>query len=408
MREEPFREMNVSGHRPLDERPGLLAAIEMVERDEADVVVTAFFDRTWRNLMTQNETIERVDRAGGKLFAVGHGFISHATADDWRRATLNGFMAEDFYRVTKEKSGLGQREAVLVHKRSPRATATGFTRDADKRLRKNAQAPIARDAFKLRADGATIKEVQAFLRRNGIHKSFNGTRSLLMQSDYTGDIHWAFDGEPVVVRDAHDQIVPRDLFERVQEMAVSRGRRPKSDELLARVGVLVCGTCGTPMTTGTTAGRYRIYRCPPTGDCERRVTISGRVADEVVWQRARAEALDVQGRADAGVEARAAATEAEELEAVYANLVDALTGREHVGNARTKLDEAQAAAEAARARARRLESASSALVIDVDDPRLTLADRRGVIQRTISRAVVAPASEGVRPADRITFEVLGE
>jgi DNA invertase Pin-like site-specific DNA recombinase len=407
-RDEPFREMNISGHRPLEERPGLLAAVEMVERGEAHIIVTAFFDRAWRNLMTQNETIERVDRAGGKLFAVGHGFVSHATADDWRRATLNGFMAEDFYRVTKEKSALGQREAVLELKRSPRATATGFTRDADKRLRKNDEAPIVLDAFKLRASGATIKEVQAFLRQHGIHKSFNGTRSLLTQTDYTGDIHWSFDGEPVVVRDAHDQIVPRDLFNDVQGMSQPRGRRPKSEELLARQGVLVCGTCGTPMTTGTTAGRYRFYRCPPTGDCTRRVTISGRVADEVVWQKARAEALNFPGRADAAAEARAASAEADELEAVYGNLIDALTGREHVGRAKAKLDAAQAAAEAARARARRLESASAALVVDVNDPRLTLADRRGVIRRTIKRAIVAPASAGTRPAERVTFEGFDE
>jgi hypothetical protein len=138
------------------------------------------------------------------------------------------------------------------------------------------------------------------------------------------------------------------------------------------------------------------------------VTISGRVADEVVWRKARAEALDFQGRADAAAEARAGSAEADELEAVYANLIDALTGREHVGNAMAKLDAAQAAAEAARARARRLESASGALVVDVDDPRLTLADRRGVIQRTIGRAIVAPAREGISPAERITFEGFGE
>jgi hypothetical protein len=36
VREEPFPEMNVSGHRPLEERAGLLAAIDMVERSKAD------------------------------------------------------------------------------------------------------------------------------------------------------------------------------------------------------------------------------------------------------------------------------------------------------------------------------------------------------------------------------------
>src|SRR4051794_5992498 len=64
IRDEPLKEMNVSGSRALEDRPGLLAAVKMIEDDEADIIVTAFFDRTWRNLVTQNETIERVGKAG--------------------------------------------------------------------------------------------------------------------------------------------------------------------------------------------------------------------------------------------------------------------------------------------------------------------------------------------------------
>ena len=57
---------------------------------------------------------------------------------------------------------------------------------------------------------------------------------------------------------------PRDL-ERLQRVSVPRGRRAKSERLLARLGVLRCGTCDARMSVGTSQGRYALYRCPPVG-----------------------------------------------------------------------------------------------------------------------------------------------
>jgi DNA invertase Pin-like site-specific DNA recombinase len=64
----PIPEIDVSGRLPLSRRPGLLAAIEMIEAGQAEQLVVAYFDRLVRSLKVQLEVIERVERAGGEIF----------------------------------------------------------------------------------------------------------------------------------------------------------------------------------------------------------------------------------------------------------------------------------------------------------------------------------------------------
>ena len=73
----PIPEIDVSGRLPLSKRPGLLAAIEMIEAGRAEQLVVAYFDRLVRSLKVQLEVIERVERAGGEIFALDHGKLTN-------------------------------------------------------------------------------------------------------------------------------------------------------------------------------------------------------------------------------------------------------------------------------------------------------------------------------------------
>src|SRR5262249_2418978 len=64
------RELDVSGGRALSKRPGLRDAVDAIESGEAQEVMAAYFDRLFRSLRTQAETLERVERAGGKVLAL--------------------------------------------------------------------------------------------------------------------------------------------------------------------------------------------------------------------------------------------------------------------------------------------------------------------------------------------------
>src|ERR1700751_4290393 len=77
---DAFEEIDVSGKLPLARRPGLLRAIEMVEAGDADHIVVAYFDRLVRSLKVQLEVIERVEQAGGEIYAIDHGRLTKGTA----------------------------------------------------------------------------------------------------------------------------------------------------------------------------------------------------------------------------------------------------------------------------------------------------------------------------------------
>ena len=101
---------------------------------------------------------------------------------------------------------------------------------------------------------------------------------------YLGEIHF---GELRNTR-AHEAIVKdRGLFERVQRRTVSRGRQAKSERLLARLGVLRCGTCGARMVINSDSGSYR---CGDTSAnrCRRRAAVKADRVEALVLDAVRA------------------------------------------------------------------------------------------------------------------------
>jgi hypothetical protein len=84
----------------------------------------------------------------------------------------------------------------------------------------------------------------------------------------------------------------------VQRRAVSRGRQAKSERLLARLGVLRCGTCGSRMVINSSSGNYR---CGHTSAdrCRRRAAVKAERVEEMVLGAVRAYSAtaDAPGRA---------------------------------------------------------------------------------------------------------------
>jgi len=108
----PIPEIDVSGRLPLSRRPGLLAAIEMIEAGRADQLVVAYFDRLVRSLRVQLEVIERVERAGGEIFALDHGKLTNGTAAQRLSTNMLGSVLQYFAEITGEKVTAAQARAV--------------------------------------------------------------------------------------------------------------------------------------------------------------------------------------------------------------------------------------------------------------------------------------------------------
>jgi DNA invertase Pin-like site-specific DNA recombinase/exonuclease VII small subunit len=398
-----FEELDVSGGADLARRPGLSRAVALVEAGKADVVVVAYFDRLVRSLSVQRELLERVELAGGAILAVDIGEVRADTASRWLSSTMMGMVAEYHRRVTAERTAEAKRRAIERGVPPFPNTPPGYRKRDDGTLKPDAkEAKVVAEAFRLRAEGATVMEVREHLREHGIKRSFHGTTSLLGSRIVLGELRF---GE-MVNTDSHPAIVDAGLWQRVQRMSSPRGRRAKSERLLARLGVLRCGTCGARMVVGTANhGAYSLYRCPPNADCERRVTISAEFAERVVVEAVQELLADVHGSASVEGGAEDAARQLESRQEALDKAIRAFEGLEGEDAARERLQELREARDRARERYEDLAAAASpAITVSAGDwDVLTIDEQRALIRAVVDRAVVRPG----RGPDRITVEPLG-
>src|SRR5437588_2069621 len=187
--------------------------------------------------------------------------------------------------VTGEKVAAA-RERVVARGVLPNSRISpGYVRGQDGVLVvERPKARIVVEAFKRRDRGASLVEIQAWLAKHGIERSISGVAWMLRSRMYLGEIHF---GE-LHNTHAHEPIIKdRALFERVQRRTVSRGCQAKSERLLARLGVLRCGTCASRMVINSDSGSYR---CGDTSAnrCRRRVAVKADRVEEVVLDAVRA------------------------------------------------------------------------------------------------------------------------
>jgi site-specific DNA recombinase len=398
-------ELDVSGGTALKDRTGLREAVETIEAGHADVLVAAYFDRLMRSLRVQDELVSRVEAAGGQVLAVDVGQVTNGSAGQWLSGTMLGAMSEYQRRTTKERSAEAQARAVergvLPYPNVP----AGYLRGDDGRLRVDpVRAPVVAEAFRLRADGATVADVRAFLAAHGIEHSYHGVSHLLTSRVMLGQIHFG----ALVNLQAHEPIVNVDVWTAVQRVRLPRGRRAKSERLLARLDVLRCASCDGRMVVGMQKqnGRsYPFYRCPSVReDCDRRVTISAELVEGLVVDAVKAALADVEGRASVEHNVRDAERAVARAQAELDALIDLLDPLEPA--ARQRLATAVENRDQARERVDRLGGGHRAAVTinaAADWERLSLDARRALIRATVERIVIAPG----RGAERVSVEMVG-
>ena len=396
---DTLREEDVSGGATLAARPGLSLALALVEAGEAEVIVVAYFDRLMRSLTVQRELLERVEAAGGAILAVDVGEVRADTASRWLSSTMLGMVAEYHRRVTAERTVEAKRRAVArgvaPFPRLPfylRRDREGGIEHDPRKVR------LMREAVRQRLGGATIAAIREYLRKNRVHLSYHGTQSLFSSRLLLGELRFG----SIVNDDAFPPVIDVETWQRLQRVSVPRGRRAKSERLLARLGVLCCGTCGSRMVVGTSQGQYALYRCPPIGDCPQRVTISADVAERSVIEAVQELLTGVEGRASVEDGVEEAAEELQHRQDALDKAIRAFAGLEEEEAARERLQELRTARDEARERHDELLAASApAITVSSGDwDQLSIDGRRDLIRAVVERAVVRPG----RGSDRVSIE----
>lgn len=392
-------EIDVSGGAALEARHGLSEALRAIEAGEAEVLTVAYFDRLFRSLKVQDEVVSRVEAAGGRVQALDFGRVTGATAAQWLSSTMIGAMSEYYRRSVGERVAGAQSIAVAKGVWTSRIPV-GYEQGADGVLVPDDRAPAVTRAFELRADGASIREVRLYLREQGIERTYASVEKMLRSRAYLGEIHFG----AMVNVEAHEPLVPREVWKAAQRVRVPKGPLGKSARLLARLGVLRCGTCNARMIA---AGRpkYPVYRCNHP-DCPASPSIMAHKVESAVIEAVQRELADVEGRASAQGRASEAEAALEKAQAnldagtrVLADFMDEYAAVEKLAELRGIRDEAADAVD-------QLGGLRAAAVIraDTDWELLTLDNRRALVVSTIERVTVAPG----RGADRITIHPFSE
>ena len=392
-------ERSVSGSKPWQER-ALGNVIDRCARGEVGGVVVAWQDRLSRESSKATaEVWEALDKLGLRLVCVGDG-IDTDTGDHEMLFAIKAAISRDSWKRYRANWDKAKSNAIARGIPPWPNAPVGYRRREDGTLEPDpATAKIIVGAFRERAFGATIKEVRAYLAERGVPLSWHGTAAVLESRAYIGELHFG-SYEPNLA--AWEGIVPRHVFDAVQaRKQAPRGARPRSERLLARVGVLRCGTCGSRMVVGTTRGggksEHTYYRCPPTCDCTRRVTISAPKVEALVVHAVRCALRDAEGRAEGDRGMREAIKALDSAETRYTNAVESTLGLDSsvVG---PKLRALQEERDAAREQLNGHRRTSDAFRITAGAAWDELSDtaRRELIAAVIDRVIVKPGKTDER------------
>ena len=147
-----------------------------------------------------------------------HEWLGRAMAlrHDARRGV--GVPAQD----TAERSAEAQARAVARGVAPCTKVPLGYLRGEDGVLVPDpATAPLVREAFELRVGGASIRQIRE---RLDAGVSYAAIQRILTNRVYLGEVHFG----KLQNLEAHEPLVPRDLWQRAQRVHVPRGRQPKS------------------------------------------------------------------------------------------------------------------------------------------------------------------------------------
>jgi site-specific DNA recombinase len=413
-----FEELDISAYRrTLARRPGLGRAVEMIEHDQAEVVVACYFDRLFRKLTVQEEVLRRVEEAGGRVLAVDAGEVRTDTASRWLTATMLGMVAEYHARLTAEKTREAKANAVAAGIPPWAILPLGYVRGDDRKVHVDpAAAAVAHAAFERREAGAALWDIVLFLREQGYSRSFRSVEKMFYNRFYLGELRY---GKFVNLR-SHEAIIDGRLFRSVAKMrGAPRGARADSPILLARQGLLRCGSCGGKLVAGgqnlkarpdAPRKRYYDYRCHPAASplCTKRPYISATVLDDYVVRYVKRRLTDVQGRWSSDERLLQADAEVADKKQRLNAAVAAFDGLDDVAATHAKLLEMRSDYEAACERREELRAAfgTAALASLADWGKMTLAEQRSILRVFIKRIAIAPGRG--TPEQRITIEPFEE
>lgn len=256
-----------------DNRPEFQNMIQDSGRRLFDMVIVWKLDRFARNRYDSARYKATLKKNGVKVVSATE-VISEGAEGIILESVLEGY-AEYYSADLSEKVIRGMTENALKSRYNGGTLPIGYTIDSERQFQPDPlTAPFVLEAFKQYAEGATMTEVRDWLNEKGIRNArgekmtYNSIQHLLKNRRYMGEYTY----RDIVVPDGIPAIVPKELFDRVQEKLAKNKKDParhKAEDDYLLTTKLFCGYCGAYLCgeSGTShTGRVHHYykRSPVT------------------------------------------------------------------------------------------------------------------------------------------------
>ncbi len=252
-----------------DRRPDFQRMIKDSAKKNFNLVLVWKLDRFARNRYDSANYKAALKKNGVKVMSVTES-ISEGSEGILLESVLEG-MAEYYSAELSEKVLRGHHENALKCRYNGGTLPIGFSIDKEKNYHID---PITSsyivEAFTMYDEGRTMKEIVAVLNQHGLKNqrggelNLNSVSRMLQNRFYIGEYKY----REITVPDGIPAIIPKDLFDRVQEKLAKNKKAParhKAEDDYLLTTKLFCGDCQSLMfgESGTSRSRtvYHYYKC---------------------------------------------------------------------------------------------------------------------------------------------------
>jgi len=402
-----------------ENRPGFQSALADVEAGRASAIVVARLSRFARSVMHVERALQRLEEHDGVLIA-GDLNVDTTTPQGRLMRTILAAIAQFEVEVHSENWVDAKAHALARGVKLSGVCPVGYRwRDEDdhRLVVDPVYGPIVVELFSRRSAGHSWTALREFwCDATGERISRPGLTAIVANRVYLGEV--TYGGE--TKHGAHDALVTVEQFESAQARNVHAPRPARGPgSLLA--GILRCGSCGGPMSSGSTGRKhgttYRCYRDQCAGEpCPAPMSVLAKVADPVVearfleWAKGKAKiegtsrsladleaALDVLAKAEAEMVAFTTATSASANPELFSA---GLAARElAVEEARERVDAIRLSG--------KVETVRTDALGVWHDPTTSIEDKRRILKAAIERVTVH-LPEGRSTARGVPFESRSE
>ena len=276
-----------------DNRPEFQKMIKDSAKGLFDVVLVWKLDRFARNRYDSARYKNLLKKNGVKVISAREN-ISEGSEGIILEAMLEGY-AEYYSAELSEKVIRGLTDNALKCKYNGGTVPMGYYIDEQQYYQIDPKtAPVVLEMFTKYSEGATMQELVNLLNSRGMRSirggkiTLNIMNHLLKNRRYIGEYSY----RDVVKEDGIPAIVPKELFERVQERLAKNKKAParhKAEDDYLLTTKLYCGKCGSFMVgesgTSHTMKVHRYYRCVNTKKkklCDKKAVKKDLIEDLVV------------------------------------------------------------------------------------------------------------------------------